>query len=132
MPTKNYVYSTLAADTAYTEWLEGGADLKVQGRVVTIKGGTGIADKHFITPMGTVTMVTDEELEVLKANPVFKKHVDNGFVRVTSTNTDPEKVVTKEDMKTRDNSAPLVPEDFSEDESSPIAKVHATSKRKSR
>lgn len=129
MSKNYYVYSTLAADTAYTEWVEGGGEIRTPGRTVTIKGGTGVANKNFITPMGVVTKVTEEELELLKANPVFRKHEDGGFIRYSSANVDPEKVATK-DMETRDNSAPIVPEDYSDDENAPGVKVADKSKRK--
>lgn len=119
-----YVYSTLATDTAYTEWREGGADLPVPGRAIVIKGGTGVANKNFITPMGVVTKITEEELSVLKENKVFQMHEQNGFIRYSYAQTDPEKVATK-DMATRDNSAPIVPQDYSEDPESPGAKPDA-------
>lgn len=122
-----YIYSTLASDTAYTEWHEGGGDIKTEGRSVTIKGGTGVANKHLITPLGTVTTVSDEELAFLEANPVFKKHKDGGYIRVSAKNEDPEKVVSG-DMKSRDVSAPIVPEDFPENGKG--VKVAQTSKRK--
>lgn len=105
-----YIYSTLAADTGYATYSKGGADLPVMEHVIYVKGKAGVADHHFITPRGVVTSVTDEELAQLEQNPVFKLHKENGYITVESKQHDVEKVVA--DMKGRDVSAPLVPEDY--------------------
>ena len=51
----------------------------------------------------------------LKKNPVFLKHVADGFLTVQSKKLEVEKVAS--DMNLEDKSAPLTPSDFSpEDE----------------
>lgn len=48
---------------------------------VTIKGGADIANyKTLITPMGVKTLVDEDELNLLNANPVFKLHKEGGWV----------------------------------------------------
>lgn len=105
---KAYVFSTLACDQAYTEWNASGADLKVKGRSVLIKGGTGVANDRIVTPLGVMTEVEEEDIAFLKANPAFKQHMDNGFVRIQTKSADPEKVAA--DMQMNDKSAPLTPQ----------------------
>lgn len=108
----NYIFSTLAANTKYTgyhELKEKGGLLRIAHQV-EIKGGAGVADKNFFTPLGVVTQVNDSDLEFLKENVVFKRHLDRGFVRIDSKNQDIEKAVSS--MTGRDNSAPIVPQDY--------------------
>lgn len=50
---------------------------------VRIKGGANVKDRYSLaTPSGMVTEVTDEELEFLQNNEAFKRHVENGFMKV--------------------------------------------------
>ena len=114
-----FVFSTLAADVMYVEWLQGGADLPMQGRNVTIKGGTGVANDRIVTPIGVGTEVDEEHLAWLEASPVFRHHVKEGHIRVERKSADPEKVAA--DMNLRDNSGPLTPSDF-ENASDGVAK----------
>lgn len=106
----NHIYSTLTCDQRYTGYAKGGADLPVVAWEVLIKGGSNVADKRLITPIGVRTEVTDEQLAQLLENPVFKLHVNNGFITVEDVKEDPEKVAA--DMATKDDSAPLTPEDI--------------------
>lgn len=110
----NYIYSTLATDVTYTLYDKGASDLPVVDKKVFIRGGTGVANKYLQTPMGVMTEVSDAELEIMKQVPLFQRHVDKGFITVEKKNVDPEVVAA--DMESRDVSAPLVPEDFVEDE----------------
>lgn len=105
-----FVFSTLATDVMYVEWLQGGADLPMQGRKVTIKGGTGVADSRIVTPIGVGTEVDEDDLPWLETVPQFQHHVKEGHIRVERKSADPEKVAA--DMKLRDRSAPLTPSDF--------------------
>lgn len=110
-----YVYSTMAAPVRYMSYVQaepGTPRIAVSG--VTIAGGVGVASKHLVTPRGVVTEVTDEELAFLEQDEVFKTHLAAGHVTVSKGKTDPEKAAA--DMEGRDISAPLVPEDFDEDD----------------
>lgn len=111
MSEQNYIYSTLSADTEYAIYAQQSSnDLPVMVRKIKINGGAGVANKHFVTRLGVVTHVDDADLALLQENKVFQKHVENGFVTIEQRATDVEKVVA--DMVGRDNSAPLVPEDY--------------------
>lgn len=103
-----HVFSRASSDTCYVEWIKGGADLPSRGRSVIVKGGHGVATKNLLTPLGVHTEVTDEEMEILKANHVFQKHLKIGSVVVQSRKADPEKVL--KDMGAPDPSEPLTPE----------------------
>lgn len=108
-----YIFSTLASDIAYTNHLPGGADMPIELPPVVIKGGAGVMNARIVTPRGVMTEVTEEQLEYLRANEVFKLHEKNGFVMVSTTATDPDKAAA--DMTGRDNSAPMVPQDLPAD-----------------
>jgi len=107
---KVYVFSTLTNATKYVDYEEGGADLKHEARSVRIEGGTGIATKHLITPLGVMTAIEAKDYEWLKDNFHFKEHVKNGFIKVEKKAYDPEKVAS--DMPVGDGSAPITPSDY--------------------
>lgn len=125
---KLYVYSTLATDVAYTNHLQGGADLPIELPPVLVKGGAGVANDRLHTPRGVVTEITEEQAEYLRANKVFQLHEQNGFVEISSSKIDPDKAAA--DMTGRDNSAPIVPPDLpadslpmgSDEDEAPVAK----------
>jgi len=68
------------------------------------------------TPMGVVTRVTDEELELLQQDLTFQQQVKDGFIVVDNKKTDPAKKAA--DMSQKDASAPLTPKDFEKSEDS--------------
>ena len=109
-----YVFSTLTSSVEYRNHVAGGADLPVVDKSVLIVGGTNLPDKHLITPYGVMTKVSAEDISWLQENELFKLHQKNGYITVRDKAADPEKVAT--DMKTRDESAPLVDADFKEGE----------------
>lgn len=104
-----YVYSTLAADVAYTNHIAGGADMPQELPPVCIHGGAGVANDRLVTPRGVATAVTAAQVEYLRANEVFKLHEANGYVMISEKRADPDTVAA--DMEGRDVSAPLVPQD---------------------
>lgn len=104
-----YIFSTLASDVAYTNHAQGGGDMPIDLPPVVVKGGAGVMNDRIITPRGVATEVTEEQVEYLRANPVFKLHEKNGFVMVSDTYADPDTVAA--DMTGRDVSAPVVPQD---------------------
>ena len=109
-----YVASTLSAPTTYVQYLPQVGDRLPQVEAsVTIAGGAGIATKHLVTPQGVVTHVTDEEVAVLKANPVFKLHMENGYVQFVDSPYKPDGDNVAANMERREPSAPIVPEDYS-------------------
>lgn len=115
--SKVYVYSTLTRDQRYTNYVPGGGDLPIAAGSVLIKGGANLADKHFVTSRGTVTEITQDQYEFLKTNEDFKRHVENGFLYVDASGKSKAKEVNDvvDDLVARDESAPLVPNDFDPD-----------------
>jgi hypothetical protein len=118
-----YVYSTITNGTKYCLYdtsLPGPAVLK---KYVEIKGGHGINAAHnpnqknnFYTPRGMVTIVSDEDMEFLKGNEAFNRHIKGGFLSVDSKKISAEKKA--DDMAQKDGSAPLTPQDFEAGENS--------------
>lgn len=116
MSDKLYVASTLAAAVEYMGFKPQVADnLPTIERSVTIGGGAGVANKRFVTPRGVITPVTREEAEFLEGHYLFQLHKANGYVQILDSKpSDPDEVAA--DMTGRDNSAPIVPQDYKEDE----------------
>ena len=113
-----YVYSTATNSGTYVEYENNASnELAIPKKwpdgtsmKVTIKGGHGLADKHFVTPKGVVTKVTDSEMEMLLRNPAFKRHMDRGFMTYDKKNIEPWKKAAN--MAQKDGSAPLTPADY--------------------
>lgn len=114
----NYIYSTITNGTFYCKYKESqhgnvaimetwpnGKPMKVE-----IHGGHGMSNKHFLTPKGVCTQVTDDELEMLMNNDAFKRHMDAGFITVDKKKVNPEKKAAN--MEEKDASAPLTPADY--------------------
>jgi len=114
---KTYVFSTLANDQTYTNWLKGGGDVPVKGHAVHIKGGTGVANNRLVTPLGVATEISDFDLEELQKNPSFKDHEKNGYIVVRAKKAETEKVAS--DMNLKDESAPMTHTDYKSEEDSP-------------
>lgn len=112
-----YVFSTLTAPNRYTIYFPQLEDSNNKEAVprqikheVLIEGGAGVANKNFITPLGVMTHITDEQYKALQQNKSFMKHFENGFITVEDKPYEMEKVTG--DMSHRDGSAPLREEDF--------------------
>lgn len=112
--SKIYVYSTLSNDQVYTSYSRDGNGVPKPTRSVFIAGGANIMTKQFVTPQGVATEITAEQLAELKNNEMFLLHQKNGFITVSERKAEIEKVVT--DMNGRDESAPLVEQDFGDED----------------
>lgn len=112
-----YIYSTMTCGTTFAVYAPK-TDLNALSRVVKridIKGGHGLKNPQAIdTPIGVVTKVTDEELELLEQMVAFRQQVESGFLVVDKKQGDPEKKAAS--MNPKDNSAPLTPKDFEKSE----------------
>ena len=102
-----YITSTMGCGVNYAIYGKTAGGLSVIKKEIAINGGANVINKVFATPNGVVTKVTDEELELLEAHPLFRKHKAAGFIKVSKT----EKLDTS-DLKAKDNSAQLVEKDF--------------------
>ncbi len=106
-----FIYSTLTSSQRYVKWSDAPAGgTPREERAILINGGANVANKNIITPQGVVTEVSDSDLALLKENKLFKTHLDNGFITIQEKETSVEKVVSN--MESRDESAPLTPQDF--------------------
>ena len=112
-----YVFSTLSNDQSYVSHEATPAGLQVEKGAILVKGGANVANKNIITPRGVATKVTAEQLEQLRANYVFQQHEKNGFITISDKKEDADVVAA--DMKGRDESAPLVDQDFKKEEQAP-------------
>lgn len=114
--TDLYIYSTLSNDQAYTSYGQKVADgvAPKTEHVILIAGKANVSTKHFITPLGAVTKISAEDYAILKQNPMFQIHKENGYITVSEAKDDADKVAAS--MQGRDKSAPLVEEDFTEEE----------------
>lgn len=123
-----YVFSTLTADNIYAQYRDTGNGIVEVDQKVFIKGGHGIANKHFVTPKGVVTNIEDEDYDLLKNNPVFQLHVKKGFIKVEKKAADVEEVA--DDMEVKDKSAPLTDDDFKDVQDNPEAAKPSNTKKK--
>ena len=100
-----HITSTLTAPQEYAEWTEQpGGGLKIIKSVI-VQGGANVANKHFVTPQGVVTEVTDEQADFLKNHVGFKEHQERGFVKIHRT----EKMDVK-GLEAGDASKPATPD----------------------
>lgn len=116
------VASTLATDVKYTLWqpkskdAPGGPNTALKH--VTIHGGHGVAHKRanggLETPIGMITSVTDDELELLNKDEVFQTHMKNGYVRIIKSDTEISSEKAAKDLEAKEPSAPLDDADFKE------------------
>jgi hypothetical protein len=97
--SKNYIASTLTNAQEYTVYNGINAIKSIR-----VNGGHGLNNRHLITLNGAITEVSDEDLGLLRANPLFQRHVDNGFLTVTGDNNG-ERVAGN--LESRDSSAPM-------------------------
>lgn len=114
-----YVYSTMAQTVAYAFYRPklDPSNLHEEEYRVVINGGAGVIKKNLITPKGTATKITEDQFQALMhgfkkqdgldrakgIHPVFKHHMDYGYIIVERIKVHPNKAAR--DMTPRDNSA---------------------------
>ena len=77
---------------------------------VFIKGGANLADKHFYTPRGVATSLTEEQYNAIKDSRIFQALENAGLFSVSKKETDANKAA--KNMTKKDKSAPKAKEDF--------------------
>lgn len=109
----------------YTDWKVSPGGLSIPGREVTIKGGANVAHrKTIITPRGVGTQVSDEDLAFLETDPTFLMHKKNGFLTIDSVSDIRDADLAAADMEGRDDSAPDVEQDYTENGEKPPTVVN--------
>lgn len=110
MAKKFYVFSTLSNDNVYANYAKApNGGLSEVSEKIHIAGGANVIGKHLITPHGVMTEVTENQMNILNNNFLFKQHMKSGHIVVRDTKVDPEKAV-KDGMEKTDGSAPVTPE----------------------
>lgn len=107
-----YVISTLSNDQLYCSYADR-KDVKIVTKEILIKGGANIQNRRTLLASneGVITPVSEADYAELEKNPVFKMHLEKGFIKIRKTNeTDARKAA--ENMNTKDKSAQLTPEDY--------------------
>ena len=103
-----YLYSTLTADQNYTVYNESTSSVPKVVKKIFVNGRANVSNKVLATPRGSVTKVTQEELDLLQKNDVFKIHVKKSHITIEKMDTDVDKVVSN--MEKKDSSAPMTPQ----------------------
>lgn len=106
-----HIYSTLTNAQQYPVYRKSPQGDNVVEAYVHINGGSGLANKHLITPVGVLTSVSERAYEHLKESSIFQAHVEAGYITVRDKQVDIERAVADHSSE-RDNSAPLTPEDY--------------------
>lgn len=104
-----HVISTATSGVDFTLYAMG-KDQHKPVKKISIAGGSNVANKHLVTPMGVATEVSEDDLQELLSLQIFQRQMDRGFFRVVNSKRDPEQVITSTGMETADESAPLTPE----------------------
>lgn len=106
----SFVTSRLAGGVNYAFYQKGPNGINTVYKTICIKGGSDVVDKKtLLTPQGVVTEVSKEDLALLETNPVFKMHVENGYITIT----DNEKAANKAGEKLEvDKSSQITDEDY--------------------
>ena len=104
-----YILSKLANTQIYTQYVKGVNNINIPAKQITVKGGADITDKNLVTPSGVLTQVTKDELEILKSNKEFQRHVERGYIEYYATAPDVEK---KSEKLEKDKSRQLTPDDY--------------------
>ena len=113
-----FIVSKASQDIEYVDWTDGVNGVKRAKKSVIIKGGANVVDKKLLSVSnGTVTEVSNEDLEFLKSNTAFQRHLERGWMSIEKGKETAEKVAkkkrTNKDGETiKDGSAQLTAEDF--------------------
>lgn len=105
-----YILSKLANSQIYTNYAKGvGDNMNIPVKSIEIKGGADVTDKHLVTPEGVITKISDTDLEVLKSNVDFQRHLEGGYVKYFGTAPNIEKHA---DKMTKDKSRQIKKSDY--------------------
>ena len=106
---KNYIHSTASADMVYPIYAGGNVTPR-KIKEILIKGRANVVNPAtLITPTGAVTEVSDADLELLKKDTAFQRHVARGFMRVMQ-----ESELNTKDMMKGDNARQLNDYEYSQ------------------
>lgn len=105
-----YILSKLANTQIYTTYAKGvGDNMNIPVKSVEIKGGADVTDKQLVSPEGVITFVSDDDLEVLKSNKDFQRHLDGGYINYFKSQPNIDK---QADKMTKDKSRQVKKSDY--------------------
>jgi hypothetical protein len=106
------VYSSCTADNFFPVW-NGHARKDTYDKGVLINGGANRQHKKTLeTPRGVATLVSAEELELLKADPAFQGFVKRGFMSYDEKAKNTHDAEEKGSEMDKDKSAQDTPQDY--------------------
>lgn len=95
-----YILSKLSSDVNYAVYKDVPGGKKEVAKIINVKGKASVTDpRTLLMPNGVATKVTDEELKLLEANPIFKRHKANGHVSISKTESKHEATEAAEEAK---------------------------------
>lgn len=105
-----FITSRMAAGVEYAFYKKTANGANIVDKTIIINGGSDVINKKtLITPTGVVTEISKDDLDLLYTNPVFKKHLEEGYLTIN----DNEKAADKAgDKLEKDKSSQIVPEDY--------------------
>lgn len=106
----SFITSRLAGGVDYAFYEKGPNGINKVVKTISIKGGSDVVNKTtLLTPQGVVTELSKADLDELKTHPVFKMHLENGYVTIN----DNEKAAVKAGEKLEvDKSSQITDEDY--------------------
>lgn len=108
-----YIVSHESASVEFPRWVRTSSGVTAQSAVL-INGGADVINKTTLeTPKGVITEVTDEELEFLQTQWLFKEKVKQGSYEIVKNQKEAEKA-SKKRGNTKDKGAQLTSDDFKE------------------
>ena len=106
-----YLYSTMSADNCYTNFTELPNGLHLKKEKLLVAGKANVSNpKTLLTPTGMMTTVDEAEFKKFEDNPMLKRHIERGFLKVVKSKQDVDNVV--KDMTKKDKSAQKTKADF--------------------
>lgn len=105
-----YITSRLSSGVDYAFYGKTPGGINKVEKTISIKGGSDVVDKKtLLTPQGVVTELSKDDLDLLKTHPVFKMHLENGYITINEN----EKAAIKAGEKLEvDKSSQITDEDY--------------------
>ena len=107
---KMFITSKMASAVDYVFYKQGANKINFEDEVIHVNGGADVINKRTLeTPSGAVTELTSEQYDKLKNHPLFKTHVENGFISVCGNEKEAQKA--DKDLN-KDKSSQITPDDY--------------------
>jgi len=105
-----YIMSKMTANVNYAVYTKGARGINEVKQIISVRGGADVVDKKtLVTPEGVLTVVSDEDYAKLQDNPIFKRHLERGVLKISTNESNAEKSSAE---LTKDKSAQLTPKDY--------------------